>query len=110
MTPIIIFNTPLGRLHQETGQYIDTMIHIEVPPDVLVCWRFLKDQGTKSREYVLEEIKFYLRHSRILNFDKALKETVDVILSGMLSPEQELEQVMAYLQELKIFTPFQKAL
>lgn len=36
-TKYIIFDAPLGRLHKQTGDYIDTWVHIDVPLDVSLC-------------------------------------------------------------------------
>jgi hypothetical protein len=36
-TEYIIFDAPLGRLHKQTGQYIDILLHINVPLDVSLC-------------------------------------------------------------------------
>lgn len=98
-TPFIIFDAPLGRLHHETGKFIDTMIHIEVPLDVLLCRRLLRDFNDQTKEAdLLEEIQFYLENSRPLYFDKELRETADLVVDGMLSTEQELAVVMLYLK------------
>lgn len=42
-TEFIIFDAPLGRLHQQSGQYIDISIHIEVPLDISLSRRILRD-------------------------------------------------------------------
>lgn len=49
-TRFIIFDAPLGRLHQQTGQYIDFCIHIEVPLDSSLCRRILRDFKEEKRE------------------------------------------------------------
>ncbi|MDF3047210.1 MAG: hypothetical protein K0R73_328 [Candidatus Midichloriaceae bacterium] len=98
VTQFIIFDAPLGRLHHETGKFIDTMIHIEVPLDVLLCRRLLRDfKDENNTKDLLDEIRFYLEQSRPLYFDNELKSTADLIIDGMLTPEQELAYVMRYL-------------
>jgi len=100
VTQFIIFDAPLGRMHHETGRFIDTMIHIELPLDVLLCRRLLRDfNNQKNTKDLLAEIRFYLEHSRPLYFDKELKDTADLVINGMLSPEQELIDVMEYLDD-----------
>lgn len=98
ITQFIIFDAPLGRLHQQTGRFIDTMIHIEVPLDVLLCRRLLRDFNNQTNtKDLLEEVKFYLKQSRPLYFDEELKETADLVIDGMLSPEQALMCVINYV-------------
>jgi len=98
-TPFIIFDAPLGRLHQETGKFIDIMIHLDVPLDVLLCRRLLRDfKEQNNTKDLLEEMLFYLEHSRPLYLDKELKDTADLVVDGMLSPEQELTDVITYIK------------
>jgi uridine kinase len=98
ITQFIIFDAPLGRLHQQTGRFIDMMIHIETPLDVLLCRRLLRDFNNQTNtKDLLEEVKFYLEQSRPLYFDKELKETADLVIDGMLPTEQELICVMNYV-------------
>lgn len=75
-TKYIIFDAPLGRLHKQTGEYIDTCIHIEVPLDILLCRRILRDfaDKLKTKENLLEEINFYLNHSRPLFLMRTLNK------------------------------------
>ncbi len=95
----IIFDAPLGRLHHETGRYIDTMLHIEVPLDILLCRRILRDLKEATTNDILDEIQFYLNHSRPLFLDTDLKKSADLIIDGMLPLEQEAQIVMNYLDK-----------
>jgi uridine kinase len=98
-TAFIIFDAPLGRLHQETGKFIDIMIHLDVPLDVLLCRRLLRDfKEQNNTKDLLEEMLFYLEHSRPLYLGKELKDTADLVVDGMLSPEQELTDVINYIK------------
>lgn len=100
ITQFIIFDAPLGRLHHETGRFIDTMVHVELPLDVLLCRRLFRDFNNKrSKKDLLTEIKFYIEHSRPLYFDKELKDTADLVVNGMLSPDQELTYVIGHLNK-----------
>lgn len=99
-TRYVIFDAPLGRLHRQTGQYIDTCVHIEVPLDVSLCRRLLRDFGhneLKTKEDLLEEIDFYLNHSRALYFDEDLKEDANLVVDGLLSTERQVQGVRGYL-------------
>jgi uridine kinase len=56
----IIFDAPLGRLHKQTGLYIDFWIHLSVPLDVSLCRRILRDFSSdiKTKTDLLDEISF----------------------------------------------------
>lgn len=97
-TKYIIFDAPLGRLHEQTGKYIDTCVHVEVPLDVSLCRRVLRDfdDTTKTKEELLEEISFYLSHSRPLFFDNDLKQAATLVVDGLLSTEMQLQLIKNY--------------
>lgn len=98
-TEYIVFDAPLGKLHKQTGQYIDICIHIEVPLDISLCRRVLRDfdDKLKSKEDLLEEISFYLNHSRPLFFDDDLKKNATLVVDGLLSTEIQLQVIKNYL-------------
>lgn len=103
-TDYIIFDAPLGRLHKQTGKYIDLCVHVEVPLDVSLCRRLLRDFSVpdKTKDELLKEIEFYLSDSRILFFDDDLKRDADLMLDGMLSTELQVQAVKQYLSKKTI--------
>lgn len=100
-TQYIVFDAPLGRLHQQTALFIDFCIHIEAPLDVSLARRILRDfkDSDKTKDDLLAELEFYLTHSRHLFFDDALKKSADFIVDGMLPVDTQVKQI---LQVLKI--------
>jgi len=102
-TEYIIFDAPLGRLHQQTGQFIDILIHINVPLDVSLCRHLLRDfkGSNKTKEELLEELEYYLSHSRSLFFDDDLKASADLVIDGMLTIEKQIQKINAYLKREK---------
>lgn len=101
-TEWIIFDAPLGRLHRQTGQYIDIGIHITTPLDVSLCRRLLRDfKNSKTKEELLDELEYYLLHSRPLFFDNDLKINADLIIDGMLTTEQQIKKIHEYLKREK---------
>ena len=99
-TEYIVFDAPLGKLHKQTGEYIDTCVHIEVPLDISLCRRVLRDfdDKLKTKEDLLEEISFYLNHSRPLFLDDDLKQHATLIVDGLLSTETQLQIIKNYLK------------
>lgn len=98
-TKYVVFDAPLGKLHEQTGKYIDICIHIEVPLDVSLCRRLLRDfsDNLTTKSDLLEEVSFYLNHSRPLFFDQDLRVNANLVLDGMLAPEIQLQQVKNFL-------------
>lgn len=101
-TEYVVYDAPLGRLHTQTGRYIDICIHIDVPLDVSLGRRILRDfkDHDKTKMELLEEIEFYLTHSRPLFFDDDLKLHADFIVNGMLKTEDQVQAINQYLIDL----------
>ncbi|HDO7841032.1 TPA: uridine kinase [Legionella pneumophila] len=102
-TEYIIFDAPLGKLHIQTGEYIDTCVHIEVPLDISLCRRILRDFKDKlqTKENLLEEVSFYLNHSRPLYFDDDLKQNATIVIDGLLSTEAQIQIIKNFLIDKK---------
>jgi uridine kinase len=99
-TEYIVFDAPLGRLHQQTGKYIDIWIHINVPLDVSLCRHLLREfkNTSKTKEELFEELEYYLSQSRPLFFDDAFKAGADLVIDGMLTTEEQIQKINAYLK------------
>ena len=99
---IIIFDAPLGPLHQQTGKYIDFCIHVEVPLDILLARRIIRDfrNSDKSKEMLIAELEYYLEDSRPLYFDDALKEAADLVIDGLLDTEAQVLKVLDAMETL----------
>jgi uridine kinase len=83
-TQYIIFDAPLGRFHQQTGIYIDTWIHIDVPLDVSLCrWLLREYKGTDK--------------SRPLFNDNKFKDEADLMMDGMLPTTHQVERVKQFI-------------
>ncbi|MCE0723432.1 MULTISPECIES: AAA family ATPase [Legionella] len=100
-TEFIIFDAPLGRLHQQTGQYIDLCMHIEVPLDISLCRRILRDfkEETREKKELLDELMFYLDEARPLFFDEQLKKNADLILNGEYATDLQVQLILQFLNQ-----------
>lgn len=85
-SPLIIFDSPLGYLHEQTGEWIDFCCHIHLPLDITLCRRLIRDyEHTKgSADEIMDELRFYLKEGRCLFDDSLLIETADLVLDGTL--------------------------
>jgi uridine kinase len=74
-------------------------IHIEVPLDVSLCRRLIRDfkDNEKTKEELLAELEYYLSHSRPLFFDDEQKKGADLIVDGMQTTENQVEEIKKYL-------------
>ena len=98
-TQYIIFDAPLGLLHEQTGKYIDICVHISLPLDVLLCRRIIRDfkAHDKTKDDLIEELEFYLSVARPLFMDDDLRKTAHLVIDGMLSTELQLQEIKTYL-------------
>jgi len=98
-TKYIFFDAPLGKLHKQTGQYIDICIHIDVPLDVCLSRRIIRDfkANNKTKDELIDELEFYLSQARPLFFDDDLKNNADFIIDGMFSTKEQTQKVKRYL-------------
>lgn len=101
-TSYIVFDAPLGRLHTQTGKYIDFCIYLDTPLDVLLARRILRDFKTDetSKEDLLKEVDYYLHHSRKLFFDDDLKTSADLIISGVNTTEAQIIEIEQHINHL----------
>jgi len=76
-TKYIIFDAPLGKLHEQTGQYIDFEVYMDTPLDVALCRRIIRDFSISNHDKneLIEDIKFYLKQSRPLFISEDLKNS-----------------------------------
>lgn len=110
----IIFDSPLGRDHLETGQYIDYHIHLNPPLDIALVRRTLRDFSDKSTaKDVLEDLEYYLNRSRPLFLIQPSIEP-DLILDGegTLQLEKKVEivikKITSYYEEQRGFLHYPK--
>ncbi|MGV8948652.1 MAG: uridine kinase [Candidatus Paracaedibacter sp.] len=98
-TKYIIFDAPMGRLHKQTGTYIDFWIHIDTPLDVALARRTIRDleRDLQSVSDLIKNLKYYLDHSRDLFFADEEKQKADLIVDGVLSVEEQINKIRKFL-------------
>ncbi len=99
-TDYIIFDAPMGRLHEQTGKYIDVWVHIDVPLDIALARRTIRDfkRDPRSVEKVLEELRYYLDHSRPMFFSEEEKKGADLVVDGTVSIEDQVKSIKTQLK------------
>lgn len=98
-TQYLVFDAPLGRFHKQTGDYIDFCIHLDTPLDVALSRRLLRDYAAAQQDNseLIEELRFYLDHSRELYFDDHLKQGADLIVDGLLPINEQVKYINSHL-------------
>jgi uridine kinase len=99
-TQYIVFDAPMGRIHKQTGSLIDFWVHIDTPLDVALARRTIRDfkRDPRSVSDVLEDLQYYLDHSRPLFFMEDEKKAADFVVDGTLSIEKQVKQIIDYVK------------
>lgn len=105
--PIILFETPLGRAHVATGQFIDLLIWIEVPLDLALARKlqlFTDEFLHRRGNGLVEEMNWlngYLKHYQqgtyralALQRERVRGERVDCHLDGLQNIDDLIRQAI----------------
>lgn len=105
-TPFVIFDAPMGRLHQQTGKHIDIEIYMDTQADIALARRLIRDfeHSVYDKNEVIEELKFYLQKSRPLFFSDDLKNSADLIIDGNMCTKNQIETIYSYLKKTHVKT------
>lgn len=96
----ILFEAPLGRKHQQTGQYIDTLIFVDIDPDIALARRILREyQSSKNIADVFDDLNNYLTSSRPLYvWSHEAKNDADIIVDGTMPIDMQVQLVVSNLK------------
>jgi hypothetical protein len=107
--PLVIFETPLGRLHRATGAFIDFLIWVDTPLDIALARATLAFLGVAQRdkasnaavEFVKWQTQYMLNYPIIRPMYVAQRETIsasaDLVLDGNLPAEESVERIKTAL-------------
>lgn len=98
-TKYVIADLPLGRLHKQTGQYVDFFIHLDTPLDIALTRRFLRDydNATSSKQDMIENLRFYLNETRKLYLTEDLIAASDHVIDGSRTIKEQVANVLSIL-------------
>jgi len=103
----IIIDYPFGSVHNEVGAYVDFSVWVDVPLDISLARRLLRDFIRRSparrplKMSVHEEISSYLDFYLTRNRDTFFKhiETIrpfaDLIIDGTKPPDENADEIIA---------------
>lgn len=105
VTQYIIVDAPLGRAHKQTARYIDVFIHIDIPLDIALARRLIRDSkdDCTNKDNIVNTLNHYLNRSRPL-FDAdgmcLISNTADYIIDGTQNIESQVKEILAFLKSM----------
>jgi len=98
-TKYIFFEAPLGRKHHSTGTLIDSLIYLEIEPDIALARRLIRIyKERKNAMEIISEIENYLNFERDQYlFSHNAKKDSDFIINAGLPIELQIEKVIIWL-------------
>jgi|TARA_B100000315_G_C14321862_1_gene471138 uridine kinase len=97
-TGFIIFDYPFGKYHSKMNSLIDFAIYIDVPLDIAMCRRLLRDLDVDRLELLpqlIGELKYYELKGRdaYLYMLKNIKPTCDLVVDGTRSIDKIITKI-----------------
>lgn len=107
-TPYIIVDAPLGKTHHQTAQFIDFFIHINIPLDIALARRIIRDvQNHHLHENeIIEELNHYLTDSRPLFADEGMSSiagSADYTIDGQKKINEQVDAILNYIKKIGLF-------
>ncbi len=110
----IILDYPFGYGNQLVGKYINLAVYIDVPLDVALARRIIRDYTSRDENTNVadveevslagldKELRFYLDHSRLTyaRMPEMQKPTSDLIVDGTKTPIETANEIKKYIKEL----------
>jgi uridine kinase len=104
--PVIIFDTPIGRIHQAFAPLINFVVLVDLPYEVALARRVKRIVERATSDNAAVErlrlfIPFYLEVGRLMyrRHQELVQESADVVIDGMKAPEALALEVSHLIQE-----------
>jgi uridine kinase len=108
----ILLDYPFGTLNHLLGQYIDLTVFLDVPLDVALARRLIRDYTSRSKSTQAadvdevsfkgldRELRFYLARSRpaYVRLPETQKPVSDLILDGTKTPDTLAEEILVHIR------------
>ncbi len=94
----IIFDYPFGKCHSKMNSLIDFAIYIDVPLDIAMCRRLLRDLDADRLEQLprlIDELRYYEPKGRIAYLDMLnnVKPSCDLVVDGTMSIDEIVKEI-----------------
>ncbi|WP_442600674.1 hypothetical protein [Paenibacillus sp. KN14-4R] len=99
----ILLDYPFAYSHSEMLPYIDFTVFIDIPLDIAMARRILRDFEGVSLDEILKDLHNYLLRGRdaYLNMLNTTKPSSDLVLDGSLPIDVIVERITAAIKELQ---------
>ncbi len=110
----IVLDYPFGYGNRLVGQYINLAVYIDVPLDVALARRIIRDYTSRDKNTNVadveevslagldKELRFYLSRSRstYARMPEMQKPTSDLIVDGTKTPEEIADEILSHINTL----------
>jgi shikimate kinase len=112
--PLVLFETPLGRLHHATGAFIDFLVWLDTPLDLALARATLAfiniAQRDRSPASAMEFVKWqtqYMQNYPVIRpmyvaQREAISTSADLVLNGNEPPEESVKFIIDALAKFSI--------
>ena len=102
LAPLVLFETPFGRIHRETGAFIDALVWVDTPLDLALSRAVLAFTRNAQRDmappdFMAWQIRYMTFYPVVRAMYLAQRERVapgaDLIIDGSRPPEASVESI-----------------
>ena len=105
--PVLLFETPFGRMHRTTGAFIDFLVWVDTPLDMALARATLaflniaqRDQApAAAREFIKWQTQYMMNYPVIRPMYVAQREAIsaaaDLVLDGAKPPDESVALIVA---------------
>lgn len=92
---MILVDFPFGYEHDTLRPYIDTVIYLKTPLDVVFARQIIRDYSDKDKDDILNWANTYLNYARpiFLKHEKLISSSADYILDGTINAEELVKKL-----------------
>ena len=97
--PVILIDFPFGYQHKILKPYIDTVVYIKTPLDIVFARQLIRDYPEKTPKEITQWADNYLRFVRpiFIAHEKYVSSKVDLLLDGELPLDQQVFKVKQFI-------------
>lgn len=97
--PVILIDFPFGYQHKILKPYIDTVVYVKTPLDIVFARQLIRDYPEKTPKEITQWADNYLRLVRpiFIAHEKYVSSKVDLLLDGELPLDQQVFKVKQFI-------------
>lgn len=94
----VVLEEPWGRDREAVRPLIDFVTHIDIPLDVSLCRRLIRDAaaGKNPLDFIQAYLKYHIRDFYVRQ--QAVRERADLVVDGMQSPDELVVQIIRAIE------------